>query len=98
MKIKALAYSSMLTMILVVFMTVLAELSTAFKTFLTSITGHHWTTKGIFALIFFALSYFILSYLFKETKDAWKETKNVAVTAILGGLIIFLFFVWEFLK
>ncbi len=95
--IKSLNYSTILTVVLIVVLTIWTELSQSFKTFLTGVAGHHWVTKSLFSLIFFVLSYFILANLLKkESKDLKKEVILVIVVTILGALAIFGFYVWHF--
>ena len=79
-------------------LTILGELSKSFKTFLTSITGHHWVTKGVVSLIFFVIIYFLISKTVKDNVDSINETIYTATAVILGGLIIFGFYVWHFVS
>ena len=96
--IKSLNYSTILTICLIVMLTILGELSKSFKTFLTSITGHHWVTKGVVSLIFFVIIYFLISKTVKDNVDSINETIYTATAVILGGLIIFGFYVWHFVS
>ena len=96
--IKSLNYSTLLTICLIVMLTILGELSKSFKTFLTSITGHHWVTKGVVSLIFFVIIYFLISKTVKDNVDSINETIYTATAVILGGLIIFGFYVWHFVS
>jgi len=93
--ITALMRSTSATIWLVVIMTVLAEISSPFKTFLTGITGHHWVTKGVFALIFFVVLYILLAKA-KESENLIKQATYVALSAILGGAVIFVFYLLHF--
>lgn len=95
--IKSLNYSTILTIFLIVVLTILGELSNSFKTFLTSITGHHWVTKGVFALIFFMAMYSISSRISKKDEtDVHSQTIYTGMVAMLGWLIILGFYVWHF--
>ena len=93
---KSLTRSTIGTIWLIVIVTIWGELSTPFKTFLANITGHHWVTKGVFSLVFFVLLYLLSSTASKDAMDIMKETYYILVSVILGGLIIFLFYVWHF--
>ena len=93
---KALLRSTYLTMWFIVAMTIWAELSAPFKGFLTGVLGHHWITKGVFALVFFILLYAVMSRQ-KDNADIKKETNFAVASAVLGGLAIFLFYVWHFI-
>ena len=94
--IKSLTQSTTWTIILITILTIWSELSKPFKGFLTNFSGHHWVTKGIFSLVFFIILYFILSKIYEDSLDVKKETYYVVGATILGGLIIFIFFVEHF--
>ena len=96
--IKSLNYSTILTVSLIVILTLWSELSEQFKIFLASITGHHWVTKGIFSLIFFVIIYSLLSKTVKDRIDSIYETVYTVIAVILGGIIIFGFYVWHFVS
>ncbi len=96
--LRALSISTILTFILIVFLTIYSELNENFKNMLAGIFGHHWVTKGIFSLIFFFLIYFILSKLIKDDEKVNNQINWVVVVTILCGLVIFLFYVYEFIK
>ena len=97
LNIKSLNYSAILTICLIVVLTILGELSKSFKTFLTSITGHHWVTKGVFSLIFFVIIYFLISKTVKDWADSNHLIIDVIIATLLGGIIIFGFYVWHFI-
>ncbi|MBC8500398.1 MAG: hypothetical protein ISS25_03755 [Nanoarchaeota archaeon] len=94
--VKSLSWSTAITMLAVAIVTVWSELSKPFKSFLAGITGHHWVTKSVFSVILFVLLYFIFMKMLKETDDVKKETYYVIGSAVLGGLVIFIFYVWHF--
>lgn len=94
--IKAMNISSMIVVILTVVLTVLSEVSKPFKGFLAGITGHHWVTKSVVAVLFFVFIYFGLSKNVKDTKDFWKEAKTLTMVVVLGILVIFVFYVLHF--
>lgn len=93
----AITRSTVATIALIVAMTVASELSKVFKAFLADFTGHHWVTKGVFSIIFFILSYFVFKKLFKDSDDS-KEILYVVASSIIGGLAIFMFYLWEFFR
>jgi len=95
LNIKSLNYSTILTLCLVVVLTLLSELSNSLKTFLTNITGHHWVTKSAFSLIFFIVIYLLISKIIND-EDVTKQLKYTVIAVILGGLIIFVFYLWHF--
>ena len=98
--IYASAYSAAITIAVVTAVTVGAELSPAFKAWLTGFTGHHWVTKSWMSLIIFILSYGIFRITNKSATDI--ETRKalfvLETTAIAGFFIILGFYVYEFLK
>ena len=98
LNIKSLNYSTVLTICLIVVLTILGELSKSFKTFLASITGHHWVAKSVFSLIFFVIIYFLLSKTVKDGTDSIHQTIYTIIAVILGGIIIFGFYVWHFIS
>ncbi len=94
--VKAAAISAVLTMILITFMTIYAELNTAFKDGLKGLAGHHWVAKGIIAFLFFVLSYFIIKSFVNKEENVSKNVNYVIFFTIICGLIIFIFYLYEF--
>jgi hypothetical protein len=59
------------------------------KDWMKSLSGHHWTTHGIFVIVLFILLGFILSKTDLNRKiDAYKTSWMVIAGTVLGGLII----------
>lgn len=94
--VKSLSRSTAGTIALISLVTVWSELSRPFKTFLVDVTGHHWVTKGVFSMVFYILLYLIFSRLYKESTDIKRETYYVFGATILGGVTIFIFYIWHF--
>ena len=92
---KGVGYSAVLTMVLIAFMTVYAELSKGFKDALGAFAGHHWVAKGIISLVFFAILALALGFL-QDKGDERRTSLMVAAAAILMGAVIFGFFAFEF--
>ncbi len=81
----------------IVAMTLASELSPSFKNFLVSTAGHHWIAKSVFSVLIFILIY--LSFIkSKEPRNVLKSVAVVFASVILGGLVIFSFFVWQYFK
>ena len=57
--IYASACSASVTIFSVTAVTIFAELSPAFKNWLTKMSGHHWVTKSYMSLIVFAFFYYL---------------------------------------
>ncbi|TSC81910.1 MAG: hypothetical protein G01um101420_693 [Parcubacteria group bacterium Gr01-1014_20] len=95
--ITALIYATLGTIWFTVLVTIWAEFSEPFKNSLKAVTGHHWTTKSIFAVILFFLLYFVFLKT-KESTNIKKSINFVLLNTILGGLALFIFFIWHFLR
>ncbi len=93
----ALIRSTVLTIWFTVALTIGGELSAPFKSFLTGVAGHHWTTKSVFIALAFALFYLIFTRT-KEIADVPRAIRTVLLSVVLGGLAILLFFTWHFLE
>lgn len=97
-EIHALAKASITTFIFITASTLLSELSADFKSLLVKYFSHHWIAKSVLSVVIFALVY----YYFSTRKgnpnqhvDALSLAKQVALYAVLAGIIIFGFFAWE---
>lgn len=84
------------TIWLIAGMTIGSELSAEFKSFLASLTGHHWTAKSLIALIAFFVLYGLFRK-FKESRNLVADTIVLCASTVLAGLVIFGFFSWHFL-
>jgi hypothetical protein len=91
----ALIRSTIAVIWLIVGMTLLSEVSASFKAFLTQVGSHHWIGKGILATATFVVLY-LLFRKFGESKGIFGGTLLVVGSVVLGGLIIFGFFIWNF--
>lgn len=95
LNLKALNYTTLSTILLIVALTIWSELVPSFKTNLASLTGHHWVTKSVVSLIFFIAVYFLLSKIIKDSKNPLPLIIKITITTILGGVIIFGFYIWH---
>jgi hypothetical protein len=99
--IYASAWSAAVTVVLVVALTIGAELSPAFKGWLAGFTGHHWVTKSWASILAFVLLFIIFRALGKSARDNIARVKNallaLEVIVILGFLAILVFYIYEFL-
>ena len=84
------------TIWLIASMTIASELLADFKSFLASLTGHHWTAKSLIALVAFLVLYGFFGR-FKESKNLLADTILLCASTVLAGLVIFGFFSWHFL-
>jgi len=95
---KALMFATTGVIWFVVAITVLAELFVdPIKNVLASMTGHHWVSKGMLAVILFAAVYGVCTFLVTDSRNDAKPVYVAVGSAVLGGLTIFLFYVWHFL-
>lgn len=92
MNLKSLSDSTTYTLALITVVTIASELSKPFKEILASLTGHHWVTKSVLTIVFFASCYYILE------KYERKSAPNITpfYTGIAGILIISLFYIWHY--
>jgi len=93
----SLSLAAILTITAIVAMTLVGELNGGFKGFLTDLTGHHWVSKGVLALGIFLVTWLASALGLKEDPQrvrAWALA--VVGVALLGILIIFLFYIVHF--
>lgn len=81
---------------LIVGMTLLSEVSAPFKSFLIQVGSHHWIGKSIIAAAAFAVLYVLLRRS-GESRGILRGVLLVVGSVVLGGSVIFLFFVRDFL-
>lgn len=93
----ALIRSAVLVIWLIVVMTLMSEVSEPFKAFLISVGTHHWIGKSIISASAFVLFY-LLFRRSAESTHVLRGTLAVVGSVLLGGAIIFLFFVQNFIK
>ncbi len=92
----ALAWATSGVVWLVVALTLSAELSAPFKAFLAGLTGHHWTSKSVIA----AAAFIVLYVLFKRMRESENILGSVVfavVSILLGGVVIFSFYLSHFI-
>lgn len=93
--IRSLAYACHAVFWCVALLTVAAELAPAVKNFLAGLSGHHWTSKSITALLLF----FAVAFLFggrKDPEDVTGLVKGVIVSALAAALLIFVFYLLHY--
>ncbi len=96
--IRASAYSATITIVVVVAMTIGAELSVPFKNWLAGFTGHHWVTKSWISALVFVLFFCAFRFVGKSV-NASQTRKSLNVLQIvtsLGFLSILGFYIYEF--
>lgn len=95
---RALIVSVITVIWFVVIVTIASELYKPLKTLLALMTGHHWVTKSILAVVLLVLTYFLLK---RRTTSSDKSDISgiyaVVGSGVAGGLIIFVFYVWHFI-
>jgi hypothetical protein len=99
-RLRAAGNGTIAAFVFIVLSTLYAELNAPFKGLLATTFGHHWVGKGILSIVVFALVYYYFSAHSSSSGkfDSWKAARNVGWGAVLGGIIIFLFYLWEFFK
>lgn len=97
--IYASSYSASLAIIVVTFMTLYAELSPSFKSWLAEFTGHHWVTKSLITVLAYILFFVVFRFMKKIVNES--NTKMsvfiLLICSILGFVTILGFYVYEFL-
>jgi len=91
-KVAGYGVSYAITSILNALLVVLKESNESVYGFLTTITGHHWITQGLLAVIVFVVLGAVLSRRDVTLRDNTLVTTMVGAT-ILSGLIIAGFFI-----
>lgn len=96
-KVRLVYASSLAAIINAVFVTaitILADLNAPLKTWLASLSGHHWTSKSILSLILYILSLITFYLIFKNVDvKKIKEALGLAVvSAVLGSVLILTFY------
>ncbi|OGD24180.1 hypothetical protein A2Z10_00730 [Candidatus Azambacteria bacterium RBG_16_47_10] len=94
---KAILYSTVGVIWFVVVTAIGTEISASFKSLLVGLTGHHWTAKSILAVVVFIVLY-ILFRKSDESADILKGVYYVLGSVVLGGIMIFSFFLWHFIN
>ena len=86
--------SCMITVVVVTALTVAAEMSASLKDGLKQWFFHHWVGKGIIALVVFLLFAYVMPL---RVKKPLSEVVNwLTMLTVACGIVIFLFFTWEF--
>jgi hypothetical protein len=95
LSVRGVSWATVLTMLLITIMTVWSELDNAFKGMLVGMTGHHWVTKSVLSMVFFAVASVILGSAVKES-DIKRTALYVSGFAVLFSAAIFVFYIYEF--
>lgn len=92
------AFSATITIVVVVAMTIGAELSVPFKNWLAGFSGHHWVTKSWISALVFVLFFCVFRFAGKSVggSQTRKALVVLQVVAILGFLAILGFYLYEF--
>ena len=94
--IRSLAYGCHAAFWSVVILTVTAERLPAVKNILASLSGHHWVSKSIIALLLFFTTAFVFSRR-NDPDDLSGLVKGVMVSAAMAALLILAFYVLHYL-
>lgn len=92
------AYSATITIIVVVAMTIGAELSVPFKNWLVGFSGHHWVTKSWISAIVFVVFFCAFRFLGKPVGESQTKKALIVLQAVsvLGFLAILGFYTYEY--
>lgn len=95
LNIAALNLSALITIWLIVAFAIGTEIFPPLKSSLTTLAGSHWTAKSIISLAAFLLLYATFGRM-RLPKNTLAGALAVAASAVLGGILIFGFFIWHF--
>ena len=86
--------ASSLAITFVTIITIIAELKAPLKNWLKSLSGHHWTSKGILSLLLYIAATLVLYFAVKNVDDKKVRASLwiAIVTTILGSLVLLTFF------
>jgi hypothetical protein len=96
-RINSVSVATIFTIILTTIVTIYAEFSEGFKTFLKSLIGHHWITKSVLSIVVFFAFYLFIKKSDKKI-DILGEVWKVILVTLLCSLVLFFFFAWHYLK
>lgn len=97
--IYASSWGATIAIIFATIITIWMEYSPGLKKWLTSVAGHHWTTKSLFTIGIYAVV-LIIVYAFKREPSDMQvrgSIKKLVAVAIAGALVLILFFTWHYL-
>ncbi|MEE4216790.1 MAG: hypothetical protein V2I48_04225 [Xanthomonadales bacterium] len=94
--VRAFAYATHAVIAFVVWSTILAELFPSFKSLLAGGFGHHWIAKSDLSVIIFIVTALIFARK-NDPEDIVPLVRGVLFSAVLGALLIFLFYLGHYL-
>ena len=94
-RIRAFTYAVHVAVWFVVVTTIVAELSPPLKAFLAGMFTHHWIAKSDLAVIIFIATALVLAGT-EDPEDVTPLVKGVLVSAILGALLILVFYLLHY--
>ena len=92
--IYASSIASSVAILFVTVITIVAEFKAPLKDWLKSLSGHHWTSKGIISVLLY-LSIVFLVYFAAKGVNSKKITGSLCgaiIMTVLGSLALFVFF------
>lgn len=98
MNIKSMIVSLTSVVWVLVVLTLLTEIFPSVHEYLTKLTGHHWTSKSVIAIILFVLLSFIFKGSSQESSSVLKSAKILVLSVVIGGLIIFSYFAFNYIS
>ena len=105
-RIAAFYLAAIITVVVIGSMIIIHEESSDFKEFLINLTGHHWVTKSIFALIIFPILSGIFYTVFSsekirkmlKTDNVWMWTVLTVTVTIIFILASFFLYIFHYLN
>ena len=92
--VKAFSISAMVSFILVALLTIIGEEVLPLKDGLAAMTGHHWVSKSIIAMVVFVVLGVILGYTTKiDNKNSGRYIWGVFWTTLGSSVAILIYYV-----
>ena len=103
-RIAAFYLAAIITVVVIGSMIIIHEESSEFKDFLISLTGHHWLTKSVFAIILFPILSGIFYTVFSSEKirerlkadNVWLWTVLTVAVSIIFILACFVLYIFHY--
>ena len=81
-----------------VIITIIGEFIASFKDALKGLTGHHWATKSILAIILYIMFVSLVPHEKKpKEKEIIKGVNTLIYNVVIASLLFLIFFIWHFL-
>ena len=98
--VPSLSFALIITVVAIVVMTILSEVSPGFKDSLKDLAGHHWVAKGLIAFGIFTVAWLVSAVPLARQQDDDIAVRRwvlaAAGSSLAGIVIIFMYFVGHY--